>query len=108
MIVCGLPGAAVERSVCPSWSAGDSLKAFTTCLTSWNAATEVAPAAASTTRNAPRRMRFQSPPPLGGMSLGNAQVLGRDLLLGDQTYKLHKRGPVAGKRWDRHPLLGAV
>src|SRR5438067_13708704 len=100
MIVCGLPGAAVERSDCPSWSPGDSLNAFTTRFTSWNAATEVAPAAATTIRNAPRRMRFHSPPPLGTLS-GNAQVLCRGLLLlGDQAYKLHKSRAVAGKRRD--------
>src|SRR4051794_22529867 len=108
MIVCGLPGAAVDRSDCPSTSPGDSLNAFTTCLTSWNAATDVAPAAATTIRNAARRMRFQSPPPLGTWS-GNAQVRGRGLLLlGDQVYELHKRRAVAGKRGDRHPLLRPV
>ena len=68
MIVCGLPGAAVERSDWPSTSPGDSLNALTTRLTSWKAATDVAPAAATTTKNAPRRMRFQSPPPLGKSS----------------------------------------
>src|SRR5262249_47033925 len=102
----GLPGAGIARSV-PSWSCGDSRKALTTWCTSWKAATDVAPAAASTIRNAPRRMRFQSPPPLG-KSLGNAQVLVGKLLFAYQVYELDKSRSVAGKRANRHPLLGPV
>src|SRR4051812_40465565 len=106
MIVCGLPGAGIARPP-PSWSCGDSRKALTTRLTSWKAATDVAPAAASTIRNAPRRMRFQRPPPLGNSS-GNAQVLVGDLLLADQVYELHKGRTVAGHRRYQSPFPRAV
>src|SRR5947208_17039621 len=58
MIVCGLPGAAVERSDWPSTRPGDALNALTTRLTAWTAATDGAPAPATHTRDAPRMTRF--------------------------------------------------
>src|SRR2546421_15893 len=65
MIVCGLPGAAVERSVWPSTRPGDSLNALTTRLTSWKAATDVAPAARDARGGPPLRPRGRELRPAG-------------------------------------------
>src|SRR3954471_22282893 len=103
MIVCGLPDAASASSL-PTSIFGFVEKAFTTRWISWNAATDVPPATASTIRHAPIRKRFQSPFPMG-LSSGNAQVSGR-LAGGYQMYELDEGVAVAAERRDRHPLLG--
>src|SRR4051794_10905842 len=105
MIVCGLPAPAVASSL-PTLIFGPWVNAFTTRLTSWKAATEVAPAVATTIRNAPSRKRFQSPCPRG-FSSGNAKV-SRGLAGGYQVYKLHDGPAVARQGRNRHPLLRPV
>jgi hypothetical protein len=60
-IVCGLPGSVVASVFLPSFNSGFSSSAFTILSTSWKAATEVAAAAANTTRNPPISRRFQRP-----------------------------------------------
>src|ERR1044071_1003289 len=105
MIVCGLPGSATASSW-PTSSFGFAANAFTTRCTSWNAATDVPAATATTIRNAPTRKCFQRPLPFG-LSSSNAEM-SCGLAGGYQTYELDQGVAVAGERGDRHPLLGPV
>src|SRR4051812_42742611 len=101
-MVCGLP-----VSACAS-SFGSSivlpcLKAFTTLSISWNAATPVADAAASTTSAAPIASRPQMP----RRSSGNAEVALPERLR-ERAHELHEGLAVLRERLDRDPLVGAV